>query len=115
MVFQPCETAIPLSFAIYGCMGFNTHTLNDTGELTALRHLYACKSAPNGLLSAFGGDTAGAFSVGLDEPLRFKTISSGSLAARHRRASQLRAFSQRRGARRCGCVLLGRTYGGGPK
>jgi hypothetical protein len=30
---------IPLSHAIYGGMGFNTHTLNDTGQIVALRHL----------------------------------------------------------------------------
>ncbi len=34
--------AIPISFALYGSigsMGFNTHTLNDTGELNSLRNL----------------------------------------------------------------------------
>jgi len=30
---------IPLSFALYGRMGFNTHTFNDTGQLESLRHL----------------------------------------------------------------------------
>ena len=30
---------IPLSFALYGSMGFNTHMFNDTGELKSLRHL----------------------------------------------------------------------------
>jgi hypothetical protein len=30
---------IPLSFALYGQMGFNTHTFNDTGQIEALRHL----------------------------------------------------------------------------
>jgi len=30
---------IPLSHAIYGGMGFNRHTLNDTGQLEALRNL----------------------------------------------------------------------------
>jgi len=30
---------LPLSHAIYGGMGFNTHTLNDTGQITALRNL----------------------------------------------------------------------------
>jgi hypothetical protein len=33
------ERGIPLSHAIYGGMGFNTHTLNDTGQIEALRHL----------------------------------------------------------------------------
>jgi hypothetical protein len=30
---------IPLSHVIYGGIGFNTHTLNDTGQIEALRHL----------------------------------------------------------------------------
>jgi hypothetical protein len=30
---------IPLSHAIYGRTGFNTHTFNDTGQIMALRHL----------------------------------------------------------------------------
>lgn len=30
---------IPLSFALYGSMGLNTHTLNDTGQLESLRNL----------------------------------------------------------------------------
>jgi hypothetical protein len=31
--------SIPISFALYGGMGFNTHTFNDTGQLSALRNL----------------------------------------------------------------------------
>jgi hypothetical protein len=30
---------IPLSFALYGHMGFNTHMFNDTGQIETLRHL----------------------------------------------------------------------------
>lgn len=30
---------IPLSFALYGRMGFNTHAFNDAGQLESLRHL----------------------------------------------------------------------------
>ena len=30
---------IPLSMALYGKMGFNTHTFNDTGQIASLRHL----------------------------------------------------------------------------
>jgi hypothetical protein len=45
-----------------------------------IRRINARKSAPNGLLSAFGGDTVGGFSVSLDEPLRF----NGSVGGRGR-------------------------------
>ncbi len=30
---------ITLSFALYGRVGFNTHTFNDTGQMESLRHL----------------------------------------------------------------------------
>ena len=30
---------IPLSFALYGRMGFNTHIFGDTGQIESLRHL----------------------------------------------------------------------------
>ncbi len=30
---------IPVGMALYGHMGFNTHMLNDTGEVNSLRHL----------------------------------------------------------------------------
>ncbi|MEK7428404.1 MAG: hypothetical protein V4514_21355, partial [Pseudomonadota bacterium] len=30
---------IPISFAVYGKSGFNTHLLNDSGEIAALRNL----------------------------------------------------------------------------
>jgi hypothetical protein len=33
------ERSIPLSLAVYGQMGFNTHAFNDAGQLAALRNL----------------------------------------------------------------------------
>jgi hypothetical protein len=33
------KRGIPLSFAIYGGTAFNTHTLNDTGQVASLRNL----------------------------------------------------------------------------
>jgi hypothetical protein len=35
---KPQANTIPISAALYGT-GFNTHMLNDTGEVDALRHL----------------------------------------------------------------------------
>lgn len=36
---RPTSRAIPISSAIYGRMGYNTHAYNDTGQLPALRNL----------------------------------------------------------------------------
>src|ERR1700730_17189078 len=33
---RPTSRAIPISFALYGRMGYNTHAYNDTGQLPAL-------------------------------------------------------------------------------
>lgn len=36
---NPPKRGLPLSCAIYGQTGFNTHMLNDTGQVATLRHL----------------------------------------------------------------------------
>ena len=36
---KPQPNTIPISAALYGRVGFNTHMLNDTGQVAALRYL----------------------------------------------------------------------------
>lgn len=45
---------IPLSFALYGRMGFNTHTFNDTGQLELLRHSHVYRQRCSEVCSRTG-------------------------------------------------------------